>query len=49
MARRYFSKAQTDGRYYTHHYTEETAEGLLEAKIENFFSTLWKRILKLFP
>jgi hypothetical protein len=49
MARRHFSEAQKDGRYHTHHYTEETAEGLLEAKVEQFFSRLWKRILRFFP
>lgn len=46
MSRRHFHDTYRSRRYHTHHYREETAEGLFEAKVENFIINLLKRIFR---
>jgi hypothetical protein len=46
MTRRYFFKAQRDRRYYSHHYQDETHEGIFEEKVENFIASLFKKIFR---
>jgi hypothetical protein len=46
MTKRYFFKAQREGRHYNRHYRNKTQKNVFGAKIENFITSLLRKILK---